>query len=316
MKVKLSEKKYLSLIDDSFTKCYFVLAENNGRYPNSHSLLIQTDEKSNEAILFDSGVGHLVVRKLMKDFKITKVFLSHWHEDHISGNYVLKRRQAEFFCHPFDSPILKDITKFQVFYATLGSPVEEIFQDLLVSLKIENMIEINEVVHNQEVKFSDNLKIKVLHTPGHSSGHCCYYEPERGLIFLADIDLSGLGPWYGCIDSDIDEFEKSIKELMRMKIEYAVSSHKGVFTGKTEIKEKLSEYLKIIYQREENILSELSEVKPKAIEELIGKRIIYKNYNSMKEYLYIAEKLMLSKHIIRLIREQKISKVSQGFILR
>jgi len=306
----------LSLIDDSFTKCYFVLAENNGRYPNSHSLLIKTDEKSNEAILFDSGVGHLVVRKLMKDFKIKKVFLSHWHEDHISGNYVLKRRQAEFFCHPFDIPILNDITKFQVFYATLGSPVEEIFQDLLVSMKIENMIEINEVVHNQEVRISDNLKIKVLHTPGHSSGHCCYYEPERGLIFLADIDLSELGPWYGCIDSDIDEFEKSIKELMRMKIEYAVSSHKGVFTGKTEIKEKLSEYLKIIYQREENILSELSEVKPKVIEELIGKRIIYKNYNFMKKYLYIAEKQMLSKHVIRLAREQKISKVGQGFILR
>jgi glyoxylase-like metal-dependent hydrolase (beta-lactamase superfamily II) len=292
------------------------LAENNGRYPNSHSLLIKTDEKSNEAVLFDSGVGRLVVRKLMKDFKIKKVFLSHWHEDHISGNYVLKRRQAEFFCHSFDIPILNDITKFQVFYATLGSPVEEIFQDLLVSMKIENMIEINEVVHNQEVRISDNLKIKVLHTPGHSSGHCCYYEPERGLIFLADIDLSGLGPWYGCIDSDIDEFEKSIKELMRMKIEYAVSSHKGVFIGKTVIKEKLSEYLKIIYQREENILSELSEVKPKVIEELIGKRIIYKNYNFMKEYLYIAEKQMLSKHVIRLARKQKISKVGQGFILR
>ena len=205
---------------------------------------------------------------------------------------------------------------FQVFYATLGSPVEEIFQDLLVSLKIENMIEINEVVHNQEVNISDNLKIKVLHTPGHSSGHCCFYEPERGLIFLADIDLSGLGPWYGCIDSDIDEFEKSITELMRMTIEYAVSSHKGAFKGKTAIKEKLSEYLKIIYQREENILSELSEVKPKAIEELIGKRIIYKNYNYMKEYLYIAEKQMLSKHVIRLAREQKISKVRQGYILK
>ncbi|MFX1254293.1 MAG: MBL fold metallo-hydrolase [Promethearchaeota archaeon] len=307
---------YRLVIDGQLPNFYFVSGENDGRYPNSHSLLITTSEKNNEAILFDSGIGHSLIKRILKDFKITKVFLSHWHEDHISGNYLLKKQGANFFCHPLDAPLLRDVSKFQEFYDTAGSPVADVFQEILSALKIENLTEIHKLKNNQEVQVGNDQKIKVLHTPGHSAGHCCYYEPEKRLIYLADIDLTGLGPWYGCLDSSVDDFEKSIRGLMEMNIEFAISGHKGLFTGKNEIKKQLKNYLDVIYIRDSKILDELSETKPKPIKELIGKGIVYKNYNNeWKEYLLIAENQMISKHVSRLIKKKKISKVDDGFLL-
>ena len=29
--------------------------------------------------------------------------------------------------------------------------------------------------------------IQVVHTPGHSPGHCCFYEPERKYLFSGDL---------------------------------------------------------------------------------------------------------------------------------
>lgn len=302
-------------IDESMPNFYFVPGENNGNYPNSHSLLIKTSEKNNKAILFDSGIGHRLVRKLLEDFKITNVFLSHWHEDHISGNYFLNQQQAEFFCHSLDAHMLRDISKFQEYYDTAGSEIEDFFQEILVSMNLENLTGILELKNNQEIKIEEELKIQVVHTPGHSAGHVCYYEPKTQLIFLADIDLAGLGPWYGCLDSNVDDFEVTIRKLLEMDIEYAISGHKGIFIGKAEIKNQLKQYLKIIYMRDNKILDELSENKPKSVKDLVGKRIIYKNYTSMKDYLYIAENQMISKHATRLIKRRKISRIGNNLLL-
>ncbi|MFW9995868.1 MAG: MBL fold metallo-hydrolase [Candidatus Odinarchaeota archaeon] len=313
----MSEKNLISVIDEDIPSFCFFPGENDGRYPNSHSLVIKTSEKNNEAILFDSGTGHALIKKLLQNFKITKVVLSHWHEDHVSGNYLLKQQQqSEFFCHSLDAEVLNDVSKFQVLYGTVGTPVADYFQQVLTSLNLDNLSSIQELEDNRDIEIDETLRIKTLHTPGHSAGHCCFLEPENRVIFLADIDLSGLGPWYGCLDSNVDDFDESLQRLMEMDFEYAISSHKGIFKGKTEIRNQIKDYHAIIVERDEKILEELSEGKPKTLEDLIGKRIIYKQYNNpWKNYLLIAENLMISKHITRLTKKEKISKQGEKLIL-
>ncbi|MFX0125111.1 MAG: MBL fold metallo-hydrolase [Candidatus Hodarchaeota archaeon] len=303
--------KPLMLLDENLPNFHFVPGENGGTYPYSHSLLVKTD--NNEGVLFDTGFGHDRVKEVLSEFKITRVFLSHWHEDHVSGNFLFKDKQAKFYSHPLDARLLSDISQFQTYYYTKGSSVEEFFQEILISMNLENLTEIYKVIDNQVIRIGDTFSMKVIHTPGHSAGHCCYYEPKIRLIFLADIDLSGLGPWYGCLDSNVEDFVLSIKRLMEMDIEYAVSGHKGTFIGKKKIKGQLSRFLRIIDQRDNKILEQLSE-KPRSIDELIGTGIIYRNYEQMKEYLFIAEKQMISKHIIRLVKKGMISKIDNNLI--
>ncbi|MFX0207020.1 MAG: MBL fold metallo-hydrolase [Candidatus Hodarchaeota archaeon] len=304
---------HLIPIDENLLDFLFVLGENGGIYPYSHSLLVKITKK--EAVLFDSGFGHARVKKILNEFNITKVILSHWHEDHISGNYLLRKKQAEFYSHPLDARLLRDINQFQTFYDTSGSSVEKYFQEILLSMKLENLLNIQEVNDNMMIKLGDAFTMKVIHTPGHSAGHCCFYEPKIHLIFLADIDLSGLGPWYGCLDSDLEDCIKSINRLIQMDIEYAISSHKGIFIGKTEINSQLLKFLNVIDLRDNKILEELSESKPRSIEDLIGKGIIYRNYKQMREYLFIAEKQMISKHVTRLVERGTVLKSENRFIL-
>ncbi|MHA2296591.1 MAG: MBL fold metallo-hydrolase [Candidatus Hodarchaeales archaeon] len=310
----MSKRNLLNVIDESLPDFYFVEGDNNGRYPFSHSILMKTSV--NDAILFDTGIGHESINRLSKELNITHVFLSHWHEDHVSGNYLLIKVNADFLCHELDTGILKDVSLFQEYYDTAGTLVGNNFHEILSSLKIVNLTDIQELKNNQEVKFDEDKIIRVIHTPGHSAGHCCYYEPDSKLIFLADIDLSGLGPWYGCTDSNVDDFERSIKELLDMNIEYAVTSHKGLIIGETQIKKRLKEYLEIIYLRDDKILSKLSESKPKTVKELIGKGIIYKNYREWKDYLLIAENQMISKHISRLIKNNKVYNRGESLFLK
>ncbi|UCG02849.1 MAG: MBL fold metallo-hydrolase [Candidatus Heimdallarchaeota archaeon] len=305
--------KHLIPIDENLPNFFLVLGENGGTYPYSHSLLVKTNEK--KAILFDSGFGHDRVRKVLTELKITKVFLSHWHEDHISGNFLLRKEQAKFYSHPLDARLLNDISQFQTFYDTVGSSMEDFFQEIIISMNLENLTEIDEVIDNQMIEIGDTLTIKVIHTPGHSAGHCCYYEPNLHLVFLADIDLSGLGPWYGCLDSNLEDFIESIKRLMQIDIEYAISSHKGIFISSKEIKRQLLKFLNIIDLRDNKILEELSEDKPRSIEDLIGKGIIYRNYKQMKEYLFIAERQMISKHLLQLVKRELILKNQDKFLL-
>ena len=37
--------------------------------------------------------------------------------------------------------------------------------------------------------------VQVLHTPGHSPGHCCFYEPDRGFLYTGDLIYKG------CLDA-------------------------------------------------------------------------------------------------------------------
>ena len=34
-------------------------------------------------------------------------------------------------------------------------------------------------------------RLSVLHTPGHSPGHVCFWEPERGYLFSGDLVYAG-----------------------------------------------------------------------------------------------------------------------------
>ena len=57
-----------------------------------------------------------------------------------------------------------------------------------------------------------NIYIEVLHTPGHSPGHCCFYEQDRGWLYSGDLI------YQGCLDAfypttDPDAFMRSVEKV-------------------------------------------------------------------------------------------------------
>ncbi len=294
-------------LSEEFKEIYFVQGQMNGRYPYSHSLLIGD-------YLIDTGISSKRVRSLRKKYTINNVISSHYHEDHISGNRLLKN--ARFLSHAKDKPIIEDVTKLSINYAILNTPAEELFQPFmdvfgLQNTKIDKTIEDNEIID-----IGENLKLKIIHAPGHTAGHCCFYELNTKIAFLADIDLSRF-PFYGCIDSNLIDFEESIEKLKNLDIEIAISGHKGIYKGVRQIKNELDAYLSRIRERDEKILSNFSENNSIKIEDLLKKNIIYKHYSKIeKEYEFIAEKIMIQKHFQKFLKNKLIMPKNGGYILR
>jgi glyoxylase-like metal-dependent hydrolase (beta-lactamase superfamily II) len=256
-----------------------------------------TGEKEN--VLIDTGIGSRNLRKLRKQFSVDKILLSHCHEDHTCGLRFLKN--SKIFIHELDKEGVESIKYLQKIYGLEDPNFNEVFEAFMLSMGYRET-KVDETFKNKKIFALGNIQIEVIHTPGHSAGHCCFLIKPQNVIFLADIDLTSLGPWYGSTDGNITDFIESIEKLMHYKFNAAVTSHKGVYYK--NIKQKLSNYLDIIYKRDKIILENLS--KKQTIDELTKKALIYGKIPEPEEFYLVAEKLMVKKHLERLKKEGKI----------
>ena len=285
---------------------YFIEGEHRARYPYSNSMLIGD-------CLIDTGISPKRLKRLKKRFPINKVFLTHWHEDHISGNYLL--RDAKFYCHSKDKAPIENVDKMIPLYNVKNTPIEDDLKSLIKLLRMQN-IKIDTLIEDNDIfNIDDQLKLKVLFTPGHTAGHCAYYELNSKIAFLGDIDLTK-HPYYGNLDASLIEFEESIVKIKGLDINTVVTGHRGIIEGKEKISEEIEKYESILNGREERILTYISErSRPIKLDEFRNNNIIYRKYSAYKEFEIIAELLMIGKHIEKFLKNNLISEENNGYIL-
>ncbi len=287
---------------------FFVKGERNGKLPYSNSLLVGN-------YLIDTGVSRKHLRKLRKEFQIKNVCLTHWHEDHVRDNEMLAG--ARFLCHPLDKQVIENTKRFIDYYCVEKTPSEPLFKQYLFEILKIHDTRIDKTIEDGDiVKIGNSIHLKVIHSPGHSAGHCCFYESESRIGFLADIDLSSFGPWYGGLDSNLIHFEESINSLINLDIDIAITGHNGMVEGRKNIKERLLAYKSIISKREDKILHHISEKKIFSIRDLTHKNIIYRSYNDVfSEYLHVAEKMMLQKHFDKFLENGIFEQTEKGYVM-
>ncbi len=280
---------YLEIAD----RVYLVEGERQGRNPFSNSLLINDEQTA----LIDTGPGKERLRQVITDYKIDLILLSHGHEDHTAGNPLFP--SSEIAVHSLDAPAVRRVDHLVKLFGAAGSNTEKTIRSLL-----EDLYQLKDSRVDHELKDGDSIdlgvhRIDVIHTPGHSAGHCCFHLPSAGVIFLGDIDLSSFGPFYGHLDSDIEQFILSCEKIKRLDFNIAVSSHKRLFYGRANILDRIDRYLKAITERDNKIIEFLES--PKSLEEIIDAAIIYGQFFDPKDLYRLAEKLMIEKHLKRLI---------------
>ena len=283
----------------------FIQAESKGRYPYANSLLIQGEVSA----LIDTGFEPKIAEETAKKYRVDLVINSHCHEDHIACNpYFEKSRVC---AHRLAAPAIRNVDLLWEIYGLKGTPAEAWMNAIAEILRLQDS--------RVDVEFEDghifdlgDTKLQVLHTPGHSRGHCCFLLPEEKIVFLSDIDLTSFGPWYGALDSNVDDFIDSIEKLKRMSFEIAVTSHKGeVFRGEDTIRNRLDQYLNVIYQREEKLLNFLRE--EHTLEEIVNQAIIYRKFPDPEEGYKHMERISMQKHLERLIAKGMVQETKKGF---
>jgi glyoxylase-like metal-dependent hydrolase (beta-lactamase superfamily II) len=263
--------------------------------------------------LIDTGAGK-AIRDLRNSLDL--ILNSHWHEDHIACNGLLN---AKIGIHELDAEAAEFFNEFKRRY---GLPEELV--NLFIELWFDEMFR-DVAFSKADVRFGDGdefelgkTSVRVIHTSGHSAGHSCFLiqDGDFKIVYLGDIDLTSFGPWYGCLDCDVEEFAKSIVRLVKIvddeEVELAVSSHKGVISGKEGIMGGLRSYLEKIQERENRIMELLSS--EQTSDSLVGKGIVYRKLPEPQDIFRHFERTMVEKHLESLVKKGKVARLRDGFV--
>ena len=80
------------------------------------------------------------------------------------------------------------------------------------------------ILHGGEEIDIGGRMIKVLHTPGHSPGHMCFWEPERGYLFTGDLIYKDtLFAYYP--STDPGAYLSSLEKMALLPVERVFPAH-------------------------------------------------------------------------------------------
>ena len=145
--------------------------------------------------------------------------------------------------------------------------------------------------------------MEIIHTPGHTPGHLCFFFPESGVLFLGDYDLTAFGPWYGDRDSSIPDTIASVRKLEKIPARTWLTCHEnGVF--ETQPGHLWSDYLKVIDKREKKLLECLNQ--PRSQEDIINAWTVYLKEREPQDFYRFAEWAIVKKHLNGLIESGRV----------
>ncbi len=248
---------------------------------SANSIIILDEVKT----LIGTGIERNTLSKFAEEVDL--VLNSHFHYDHISNAGVFEEVQIS----GVEAPALEGPENYMSMCGISDSELIE---------KMKNDI-LNDVMWPKKVKpYSTEgsfdlgeTEWEVIHTPGHSPGHCCFHEKQRDILFVGDYGPEKFGPWYGWPSCDLPYIVKSIERIIDMDPELILSSHTDPI--REDIVPQMKEYLGILKERDEKI-SELHE-EGAGIEEILDENIIYDEETKSIELLRFFAETMISKHL-------------------
>ncbi len=279
-----------------------------GRYPEGNSLLV---EGTREAAIIDPSLGLLGRDGPLPE--VARVLHSHCHEDHIAGSHLFPDVPWHF--HELDAPGIRSLDALLDIYGFPGW-IAEPFRDVLVN-------QFHFVACDDPRPFVEGdafdlggVVVRALHTPGHTRGHCCFAiewedgEAPRRLIYLADIELTSFGPYYGDAWSDLCDFERSLARVRGLEADwYATFHHIGVLEGREAFLARLDKFGARIAERETRLLDFLAD--PHDMAEIVEHRFVYRPGDAVS-FADAVEKRSAEQHLDRLVASGRVRALAEG----
>jgi glyoxylase-like metal-dependent hydrolase (beta-lactamase superfamily II) len=227
------------------------------------------------ALSADSNMDGIIEQaEAMGVKKIEQILLTHIHSDHCGGALALRKRCG---------------AKLGIHRSRRG------------------------YLGGEDVQYDDNDRIafgggelQVLHTPGHESGHCCFYESGDRVLFSGDNILG-----YGTAvihppDGNMTDYMKTLERLLGFDISLILPGH-GPLIGKPEA--KIREYIKHRLEREEQVIEAL-----RSRRNTIGD-ITQMIYVDVSPALQRVAEFSVQAHLEKLLREGRVKSEGGRYFL-
>lgn len=276
-----------------------LIGEMTGKYPSGNSVLVSGTE---ESILIDPSLT--VHDRGGAPGRVDRMLVSHAHEDHLAGCSMFP--DAKLHAHHEDLLGLHSIDGVLTLYG-FAEPLRSEWPKTLIE-------EFHYVPREDATGFSDGhrfdlggIAVEVVHLPGHTRGHSGFLIEPDGVLFVADIDLTGFGPYYGDHWSDLEDFERSIERVAAIDAKHYVTfHHKGVVSNRGEFLEQLRAFQDVIDRRDARLLEFLRE--PKTMDDIVGDHFIYRP-GSAPVFAEHVERRSMTMHVARQLRLGTVTEI-------
>jgi len=282
----------------------FIPGENRGKYPFCHSLYID-----GAGILIDPASDRNRLKRLYDESGVREVWLSHWHEDHFMHLDLFE--EVPLLISEQDAPQLSALDLFLDGYGIEKENHRQVWRDIIIKqfhFRPRNPARF--LKGGQQIRLKD-LTIDIIHTPGHTPGHLCFFFKEPGVLFLGDYDLTVFGPWYGDRDSSIQETISSIKRLKEIPATIWLTCHEtGIF--EKDPGDLWDQYLAVIDYREQRLLDFLNQ--PRTMTDIVDAWIVYQRPREPKEFYALTEEMIMQKHLDLLVSNSTVVKEGESYV--
>lgn len=293
----------MTLRDQELGPVTVLFGEDDGKYPDGNSLLVRGAE---ETLIIDPALGVRARRDVLP--AVDRLLNSHCHEDHVAGNSLF--RNAACHLHEADLPGLQSLEGFMAIYGFTGGVGDMWSRVVLERFHYEPRPGAEPFVDGDVFDLGGGVRVHVIHTPGHTRGHCAFLVEPEGVLYLGDIDLSSFGPYYGDAWSDLADFERSLARVRELDAHwYATFHHVGVLEGREAFLERLDRFAAAIPRREARLLEFLAE--PHTLGEVAAHRCVYRPGDDVP-YAEPVERRSMAQHIERLMRDGRVVEVEPG----
>jgi glyoxylase-like metal-dependent hydrolase (beta-lactamase superfamily II) len=227
------------------------------------------------ALSADSNLDGIIEQaEAMGAKSIEKILLTHIHGDHCGGALALKKRAG---------------AKIGIHRSRAGYLGGEDFQ----------------YGDGERIAFGGG-ELAVLHTPGHESGHCCFYEPEDKVLFSGDHILGFGTAVIRPPDGNMTDYIQSLERLLQFDISLILPGH-GPLVAKAEA--KVREYIEHRLMREKQVLSALRQGR-----DTIGD-ITEAIYVDVSTPLKRVAEFSVQAHLEKLMREGRVKHEGARYLL-
>ena len=198
---------------------------------DSHVYLLENSEGN---VMIDAGVGlevNRIIENIEKDGidpeSVEHLFITHVHSDHAGGCAELKNKLGlKVYVPRMTAHILR--TGDEEGLSLPLAKADKIYPEDYEFPPCEPDVELD----GGETFAFGNMKVQVIHTPGHSPDSMCYLIDVKGkrCIFSGDVVLhDGLILFLNCPGTTMEGYRKSMPKLANLGIEALMPGH-GLFT--------------------------------------------------------------------------------------